>query len=319
MAVKNDVNLDKKVNNIISWYLGSNKKKSDPKILFLSCAVMTAFTIIFISGYIFYEAFPIFMKEGIGYLLKSEWNYGTNEYGIFIFIVDTIIVTIMTMIIAAPLGILTAIFLSEFSPKWLTRVMRPMIELLIGIPSIIYGIFGLYVLGNFFASHIDPWIDSTLGFIPIFRDATPAGSSILLASVVLAVMVLPTMTVLSEEAIRAIPRELREGSTALGATRWEGVKKLLVPLALTGITTAFILSMMRALGETMAVVMLMGAATKIPNSILDFGMVMTTKLVAEIGYYVAFDEPRAALFGIAAVLFVMEFFLVATIKVISRR
>jgi len=320
MAAKNDNNSGNKLNELIKWYTNSaTTKKSDPKILFYSCAAITALTILFITGYIFYEAFPIFMKEGLTYLISSEWDYETNKYGILTYIVGTVIVTFMTMMIAAPMGLLTAIFLSEFSPVWLKRIMRPMIELLIGIPSVIYGIFGLYVLGKFFEFHIDPLIDSTLGFIPIFKDIGPSGSSVLLASVVLSIMVLPTMTVISEETIRSIPRELRDGSIALGATRWETVKKLLIPLSMTGITTAFILSMMRAMGETMAIVMLTGSVQKIPTSILDMGEVMTTKLVTDIGYYLAFTEPRSALFGIAAVLFIMEFMLIAVIKAISRR
>ena len=319
MDPKKDTGSYKLITDFTSWFLGSGaRKKSDPGILFLSCALITAFIIVFMVGYIFYEAAPVLMKEGIGFVINTEWNYETGQFGILIFIVNTVLVTLVTMLIAVPLGLFTAIFLSEFSPKWLAQALRPMIELLMGIPSVVYGIFGLFVLGNFFETTVNPIIDSTLGFIPIFDNVTPTGSSILLASFVLAVMVLPTMTVLSEEAIRSVPQGLREGSYALGTTRWETTKKLLIPIASKGITTAIILSMMRAMGETMAIVMLTGSVAKIPTSVLDMGMVMTTKLVNDIGYYMAFDEARSALFGIAAVLFIMEIMLIAAVKTISR-
>jgi|AGTN01.2.fsa_nt_gi phosphate ABC transporter, permease protein PstC len=309
--------LEQKSNSILKQNLVANV--DGPKFLFRACALITALVIIFIVLYVFYEALPAFMDNGINFLISGEWDHATHKYGIYIFVVNTVIVTALTMLITVPLGLMTAIFLAEFSPKWLAKTLRPLIELLLGIPSVVYGIFGLFVLGNIFETIVDPFIDSTLGFIPIFEDVAPTGSSILLASLVLAVMVIPTMTVLSEEAIRAVPRELREGSLALGTTRWETVKKLLLPVAFRGISTAFILSMMRAMGETMAIVMLTGSVMKVPTSILDMGMVMTTKIVTEIGYYISDDQARAALFGIAAALFVMEFILLVAIKAISRR
>jgi len=304
----------------LSWYTNSgSNKKSDPKVFFQASAILTLLIVIVVIGFVFIEAIPVLMKEGIGFFIDSEWSYGNNTYGILPFIASTLILTAMTMIMVTPLGVLTAIFLSEFAPDWLKKLLRPMIELLVGIPSIVYGIFGIFVLGKIFRDYVNPSIDSTLGFIPIFRNVSSDGNSMLLAASVLAIMVLPTMTVITEESIRAIPRELREGSFALGSTRWETVKKLLIPIALPGIAAAFVMSMMRAMGETMAVMMLTGGNSRIPTSILDSGTVMTSKIVGDIGYYVSQDGPRSALFGIAAVLFLMEIILVGMIRAVSRK
>ncbi len=294
-------------------------KKADPKCLFLISSVLTLLTVVLLIGFIFAEALPVFMKEGIGFIINSEWSYDKNSYGIFPFIVSTLVLTVMTMIMTVPLGILTAIFLSEFSPKWLTSILRPMIELLVGIPSIVYGIFGVFVLSKLFRDYINPAIDSGIGFIPLFRIDNAEGLCMLLAAVVLTVMVLPTMTVITQESLRSVSKELRDGSYALGLTKWETVKKLLIPIALPGITAAFILSMMRAMGETMAVLMLTGGLQKIPTSVLSTGTVMTSKIVAEAGEYIGLDMPRSALFGIAAVLFLMEIGLVGAVRIISRK
>jgi phosphate transport system permease protein len=319
MGRKNVITLFNALKAIPSPFNSTTSKKSDRRIFFLFSSIITVAIIVFLVGFIFYEAMPVFLDQGIGFFINSKWDYDTDEYGLFIFLTGTLVLTGMTMAMTLPLGVLTAIFLAEFCPGWLKGVLRPMIELLVGIPSIVYGIFGVFVLTNIFKYHIDPFIDATLGFIPIFARVVTEGQHMLLASVVLTVMVLPTMTVITEESIRAISRELREGSFALGATRWETVKKLLIPLALPGIAAAFILSMMRAMGETMAVLMLTGGLTKIPTSILDAGSVMTTRIVADIGYYISFDMARSALFGIAATLFMMEILLVGVVRLISRK
>lgn len=298
----------------------SNFKFDSPHLLLFLCALSTAFIIAFFIVFIFYTAFPIFEKEGFGFITGTTWSYSAHEYGIWLFIVGTLVMTAVTMVLACPLSIFTAIFLAEFAPVWITRVMRPMIELLVGIPSVIYGIFGLFVLENIFQHHIDPFLDATLGFIPIFRDTSPnSGTGILLASTVLAVMVLPTITALSEEAIRAVPDEYRAASFALGATKCETIKKMVIPTASSGILTAVVLGMMRAMGETMAVVMLIGNTAKVPSSILDTGYAMTSKILNDIGYYVAMDEPKSALFGIAAVLFLLEILFVGMIRIVRVR
>lgn len=290
-------------------------------IIFLLTACITVAITIFYLSFIFYMALPIFMKEGVWFILGTDWNYATNSYGILYYIAGTFSMTIVTMTLACPLSIFTAIFLAKFSPGWLSNTLKLMVELLVGIPSVVYGIFGLFVLEEIFRYQINPFIDATLGFIPIFKNVQPNGvaTCIMLGSTVLTIMILPTIMSLSYDAIKAVPREYEEASMSLGATRWETIKKIVVPSASSGIMMAVTMGMMRAVGETMAVVMLLGGSLKIPTSIFDSGYAMTSRILNDIGYYIHLSEPRSALFGIAAMLIVFEIIMVATARLIVRR
>jgi phosphate transport system permease protein len=292
-----------------------------PHILLLTCVLATAAITIFFIAFIFKTAFPVFESQGLGFITGTKWSYSEQVYGIRIFIIGTLAMTGVTLLLAVPVSVFTAIFLSEFAPVRVAGIMRPMVELLVGIPSVVYGIFGLFVLENIFQHHIDPFLSGTLGlFIPFFHDPSPnSGSGVLLASTILAVMILPTIIALSEDAMRAVPFEYKEASFALGATHWETIRKVVLPTASGGILAATVLGMMRAMGETMAIVMLLGNSQKIPSSVLDTGYAMTSKILNDIGYYCAMDEPRSALFGIAAVLFAMEILFVAAARKIGGR
>ncbi len=291
-----------------------------PHLLLLTCVLTTAAITLFFIAFIFKTALPVFESEGLGFITGTKWSYTDQVYGIRIFIIGTLVMTAVTLLLAVPVSIFTAIFLSEFAPVRVAGIMRPTIELLVGIPSVVYGIFGLFVLENIFQDTIDPFLSGTLGFIPIFHDPSPnSGTGVLLASTILAVMVLPTIIALSEDAMRAVPNEYKEASFALGATHWETIRKVVLPTASGGILAATILGMMRAMGETMAIVMLLGNSAHIPSSVLDTGYAMTSKILNDIGYYCAMDEPRSALFGIAAVLFAMEILFVAAARKIGGR
>jgi phosphate transport system permease protein len=225
----------------------------------------------------------------------------------------------MTMVIAVPLGLLTAVFLAEWAPAWLDKTLSSMIELLVGIPSVVFGIFGLFVLQGLFRDYINPAISGTLGFIPIFHNSDPSrGTGLLLASSVLAIMVLPTITALSRDAIRGVPREYREASFAVGATKWETIRNIVIPAAFSGILTGIILALMRAMGETMAVIMLVGSVAQVPDSIFSLSTPMTSKIINDIGYHMATDEDRSALFAIGAALFIMEMGFVAAIRLTTQ-
>ena len=289
-----------------------------PHLLLLTCVLATAVITIFFIAFIFKTALPVFESEGLGFITGTKWSYSEQVYGIRIFIIGTLVMTAVTLALAVPVSVFTAIFLSEFAPAPVAAIMRPMVELLVGIPSVVYGIFGLFVLENIFQDRIDPFLSGTLGFIPFFSDPSPnSGTGVLLASTILAVMILPTIIALSEDALRAVPFEYKEASFALGATHWETIRKVVLPTASGGILAATVLGMMRAMGETMAIVMLLGNSQHIPSSVLDTGYAMTSKILNDIGYYCAMDEPRSALFGIAAVLFAMEIVFVAVARKIG--
>jgi len=283
-----------------------------------SCLVVLLTFLIFI-GFIFYTAMPVFQKEGlINFIFGTEWNYDKGIFGIRIFIIGTIILTLVTLILAVPVSLFTAIFLSEFAHFKVASVVRTMIELLVGIPSVVYGVFGLRVLRDVFRDYLDPFLNSISSFLPFFHDFTSGtGYGVLLASTVLAIMILPTITSLSEYAMRSVPSEYRDASISLGATEWETIRKIILPASRKGITSAIILGTMRAVGETMAVVMLIGNTALIPKSILDTGYPMTAKILNDIGDYISMPESRSALFGIAAVLFIVEIFFVGLARFVG--
>nr|WP_321498512.1 phosphate ABC transporter permease subunit PstC [uncultured Methanolobus sp.] len=281
-------------------------------LLFLFCSVFITIIAIFFVGFIFYTALPVFKSQGISFITGDVWNYSKNIYGIRIYIMGTVTMTLVTLIMAVPLSIFTAIFLSEIASPRVASTIRPFIELLVGIPSVVYGIFGLFVLENLFQNHIEPFIASFLDFIPLFVDVNPnSGIGVLLASTVLAIMVFPTITTISEDSIRSVSVEHRHASFSLGANRWETIRRVVLPASSGGIMSAVVLGMMRAMGETMAIVMLLGNSNCIPASLMAPGYAMTSKILNDIGHYFSEPGPRAALFGIAAVLFAIEIIFVA--------
>jgi phosphate transport system permease protein len=294
------------------------KKDIDlPQWILFGIAGISALCIFVIIGFIVYTAAPVLEKSGIGFFTNSVWDYDTNQYGVFIFLVDTIILTVLTLVIAVPFGVLTAIYLAEWAPAWTANIMRPLVELLVGIPSVVYGIFGLMILSDFFIDYLYPFTNSALGFIPFFNNKQPdVHQGLFITAIILAIMVIPTIVALSQDAMKGVQADFREASFALGATKWETIRNVVIPAASPGIITAIVLAMMRAIGETMAVVVLMGNSPKIPTSLFDSGYPMTAKILNDILYYIPEPEPRAALFGIAVVIFLLEIVAVAGVRVI---
>ncbi|HEY4782115.1 MAG TPA: phosphate ABC transporter permease subunit PstC [Chthoniobacterales bacterium] len=228
----------------------------------------TVVTLVWIVCSILQAAFPAIASTGFGFFVNSVWNPNRNIYGVFPFLNGTAGSSGIALLLALPLGVAIAIFLSEdFLPAAIRQVVRFVVELLAAIPSVVYGLWGIAVIipivqswGGFLTQHF--------GFLPFF--APPAtGNSMLTASLVLALMVLPTITAISRTALVAVPKTLREGSYAVGATRWETIFKVLLPTAAPGIVAATILAFGRAMGETMAVAMLIGNSPRLTWSLLS--------------------------------------------------
>ena len=228
----------------------------------------TVVTLVWIVCSILQAAFPAIASTGFGFFVNSVWNPNRNIYGVFPFLNGTAGSSGIALLLALPLGVAIAIFLSEdFLPAAIRQVVRFVVELLAAIPSVVYGLWGIAVVipivqswGGFLTQHF--------GFLPFF--APPAtGNSMLTASLVLALMVLPTITAISRTALVAVPKTLREGSYAVGATRWETIFKVLLPTAAPGIVAATILAFGRAMGETMAVAMLIGNSPRLTWSLLS--------------------------------------------------
>jgi len=250
-------------------------------------ALSATFVLFLIAFFIFQQGVPLIVKVGVGrFLFGLKWAPASSVFGVFSFLVGSFFVTAGALVIAVPFGLGCAIFLAEFSPKALSRVLKPVIELLAGIPSVVYGFVGVIVL--------TPLIREYLG---------GPGLSVLAAAIILSIMVLPTIISISYDAISAVPHSYREGSLALGATRWQTVTGVVLRAARSGIIASLILGMGRAVGETMAVIMVAGNAIKLPGSILDPTRTLTSNIALEMAY--ATGQHRQALFATGVLLFVI--------------
>jgi phosphate ABC transporter permease protein PstC len=255
--------------------------------IFLATAFSALSALLLIALFIINEGVPFIVKYGIGdFLLASTWNPKEGQFGIFPMVVASIWVTLGAMLVGAPLGVAGAIFLSEFVPVTVMRIVKPMIELLAAIPSVVFGFIGVVVLA--------PLIRTYLG---------GPGLSLLAGCIILGIMILPTVISISIDSIQAVPRSYREGSLALGATTWQTVHMVTFRAAKSGIIASIILGMGRAIGETMAVIMVAGNAVKIPHSALDSVRSLTANIALEMSY--ATGLHRQALFATGVVLFVV--------------
>ena len=265
---------------------------------------------------------PILAAKPLGELLfSSEWRPASGVFGFWPFIVGTLWVTIVSMLIAVPLSLLTAIYLVEYAPPRVYRWTKPLIDLLAGIPSVIYGVWGVLTIVPF-VQQVAPLMSRWLGSVPVigplFQSDNPTGYSILAGGIVLAVMIFPIVIAVAEEVIGAVPRGLREASLALGATRWQTVKWVVLRRAWPGVFAAIVLGLSRAFGETMAVLMVVGNVPQIPKSIFDAAYPLTALLANNYGEMMSIPLYDAALLGSALVLLliVLAFNVVARVVIV---
>lgn len=264
----------------------------------LLVSALTSITIVLMIGiFTLKEGMPAFREIGLGDLLtRTTWRPGQEQYGILAMIVGSGLVTVGAVVLGVPLALGSAIFLAEIAPQKVKAFVKPSIELLAGIPSVVYGLFGMVVL------------------VPLVRKIPAPGNSgygLLAASVVLAIMILPTIASVSENAIRNVPRSFREGSLAMGATRWETITKVVLPSARSGILSAVVLGLGRALGETIAMIMVIGNSVVMPAAtggnpltiFLSRARTLTGNIAVEIAY--ATGIHANALFATGVVLFVL--------------
>lgn len=270
------------------------------KQIILLSSISSFLILLLIAIFIFREGLPAFSDIGIvKFLTGTTWSEEKGEFGILPMIVGTVYVTLGALVLSVPLGIACAIFLAEVAPVRVRDVVRPAIELLVGIPSVVYGLVGMLML------------------VPLISKLGGSGDSILAASIVLTVMVLPTIISISEDSIRAVPRACKEGSLALGATPWQTIWRVILPAARSGILASVILGMGRAIGETMAMIMVIGNSIIIPDSPLDPARTLTGSLALELKY--AAGLQWNALFASGVVLFVFILALNSFALVLRRR
>ncbi|NKF51956.1 phosphate ABC transporter permease subunit PstC [Shewanella sp. WXL01] len=269
--------------------------------LFLISAMVGVISVITIGWFVFYEGIPAFKEAGIfNFLFGKEW-LPPALYGISSMIVASLISTAGAVIIGVPVALLTAIFLAEIAPKWLADIVRPAVELLAGIPSVVYGFFGLIV--------IVPAIESIFNI--------PAGNTLLAGIIVLAIMILPTVITISETSIRALTPSYKAGALALGASHIYSIFNVLLPAARSGIYTGIALGIARAIGETMAIIMVMGNAPAMPGSLLEPARSLTANIAMEMSY--ATGIHASALYSTGIVLLTFIVLLNAGLLMLNRK
>lgn len=272
----------KKNNN--SKYVIENVSKA----IFFGSALIAVISLLLIIGFVFFKGLNPFISKGYSFknfIFGSVWVPGSDKFGVLPMVLASIFGTLGSLVIGVPIGILTAIFIAEIAPKKVGKIISGAVELLAGIPSVLYGVFGLAV--------VVPWIMNTFNL--------PKGQSLLAIIIVLSVMMLPTIITVSETAIRSVPKSYKEGSLALGASHIETTFKVVVPAAKSGILAAVVLGIGRAIGETMAIILVAGNSAIIPKSIMDSVRPLTTNIALEMGY--AFGTHQEMLFATGVILF----------------
>jgi phosphate transport system permease protein len=273
------------------------------RIATMSFALLIPLLALLIAGAVFAAALPAFRAFGLGFLTDSTWDAVRERFGTAPAIYGTIVSSALALILATPLAVGVAIFLAEFAPVRLRQPLAFLVDLLAAIPSVVYGLWGIFVLVPFLRERLMPFIADTLGLggLPLFSG--PAyGNSMLAAGIVLAIMVLPYISAVTREVLLAVPRSQREAALALGATRWEMISGAVLPYARSGILGGVILGLGRALGETMAVTMVIGNSPQISASLFAPGYTMAS-LIANQFNEATGELHQAALMGVGAVLF----------------
>ena len=279
----------------------ANVKEGMARVAFMLAAAVSILAVAVICVFLFANGVPAMAQIGLpDFLLGTTWKPGNDMYGIFPMIVGSIYVTAGAIVVGVPCGLLCAVFLSRFATKKVAAVLRPGVELLAGIPSVVYGFFGLMILAPFIRANF-----------------SGKGVSLLAAALLLGIMILPTIITVAKSALDAVPGQYYQGALALGADHERAVFRVIVPAATSGIMAGVVLGVGRAIGETMAVIMVAGNNVKIPGNLFDGVRTMTANIVLEMGY--AADLHRGALIATGVVLLVFILLITMLFNVIKKR
>jgi phosphate transport system permease protein len=270
------------------------------RTLLLVCAFLTLVVLAAIAVYTLKAALPAIREVGLWHFLFGRvWRPDLDQYGMLPLVVGSVVVTAGALILAVPLGVGCAVLLAEVAPQKVRQFLRPAVELLVGIPSVVYGLVGLVMV------------------VPFVRRIEGPGQSIAAGIIVLSVMILPTIVSISEDSIRAVPRSHKDGALALGATHWQAIWRVLLPAARSGIVASVVLAMGRAIGEAMAMIMVLGNTSSIPSSLFSPASTLAGAIAAEAGE--ASGVHTSALFALSVVLFVLIIVINGTAIIIMRR
>lgn len=273
------------------------------RYLFIACACLMAVIILSIIVFIGHQGIMTFKEVSVAeFFTSSKWAPSDGKFGAFSFISGSVLVTLLAVLLGAPLGLAGAVFMAKVAPEWLRDIMRPATDLYVAVPSVVYGFVGLTILVPFIRSYFH----------------TNTGFGLLAAAIILAVMILPTIISISEDAIRSVPGALEEASLALGATRWQTIWRVLIPAALPGILTSIILAMARAVGETMAVQMVIGNTPQLAKSLFTPTATLPSEIVVEMGN-TPFDSAWGnSLFLMALVLLLLSLGMILIMRRIAK-
>lgn len=225
-------------------------------------------------------AAPAFARFGFGFFTASDWNPVTENFGTWTFIFGTVVSSLIALLVATPISIAVALFLNEIAPRWLGTILGFMVEMLAAIPSVVFGIWGIFLLAPWLRSSVQPFLGHYFGWLPLFQGA-PYGVGMLAAGLILAIMIIPTISAICREVFRTIPSTIREGALALGATKWEMLKVAILQSSKSGIFGAVVLGLGRALGETMAVTMVIGNRPQVSASLFAPAQTMASIIANE--------------------------------------
>jgi phosphate transport system permease protein len=293
-----------------SWRVKFGRRAKDrlARRVFFLVSLVPVFLLLAVITALLVKSWPILQVESLWKLLAGTvWQPLKGIFGFFPFIAGTMWVTLVSMVLAVPPCLLTAIYLAEYARPRTREIAKPLLDLLAAIPSVVYGVWGILAIVPA-VQRLGPLLDRTLGFIPFFRDTNPTGFSVLAGSIVLAVMVTPFIIAVTFEVLRTVPSGIREASLAMGATRWQTIQHAVLPHTLAGIIAGVVLGMSRSLGETMAVLMVVGNVAKVPSSVFDPAYPLPALIANNYGEMMSIPLYDSALMTAALLLLVIVLF-----------
>jgi phosphate transport system permease protein len=281
-------------------------------------ALIPVITVAAIAYQVIHGASPAISRFGLGFLWHTSWQPNFGIFGAGTLLFGTIVSSLIALALAMPLGIAIALYLSMLAPRGVRAIFGPLVEMLAAIPSVILGFWGIIVLAPFVQQHLEPWLNKVFGFLPIFGAPATTGLSLLTAGLVLTIMVLPIIASLSRDMFLTVPQELRDGAEALGATRWEMIRGVVLPNTISGVAAATVLGLGRALGEAIAVAQVVGDGNIIHSSLFETGSTLASRIALEIQYVVS-PLHSASLFYLALILLVISLVTNLIAQAIARR
>jgi phosphate transport system permease protein len=268
-------------------------------------AALLGVVVLVLVGYqMVHGAAPAISKFGLGFLVHTTWQPNFNVYGAGSVLFGTVVSSLFALLLGAPIAVSIGLYLSLLAPKGVRGVVAPLVEMLAAIPSVVLGFWGILILAPFVQASVEPWLHDTLGFIPLFGPPQTTGASVFTASLILTIMIVPIVASISRDLFLAVPREVQDGASALGATRWEVVRGIVLPSTASGVVAASLLGLGRALGEAIAVTQVIGAGSAIKASLFETGDTLAARIANQFPGFLN-DMHAASLYYLGVILLVI--------------